>query len=135
MATSRPGENEVQLIDIGPLIILPIVAGIVFDVWQLAVNVGDGYDFAQPIWEVGGAELSAAFLVGIAAIVAIVATNELDGSEYEDWEYGAIVVGLAILPAYEFIPAISEIVDGSDVLALGLWLLVTAVATYLAYTE
>lgn len=127
--------NEIDVVDVGPLVLLPIAAGMVLGVWSFGVNIFGGFDFAAPLWTVGGADISPALLLTVGSVVAIVATNEIDGSNYEDYEYGAIVAALVIVPAYEFIPAIQSLVSSHDILAFGVWMAVAAVSTAIAYWE
>lgn len=127
--------NEIDVIDIGPLVILPIAAGMVLGVWSFGVDVFGGFDFASPLATIGGANISPAFLLAVGSVAVILATNELDGSNYENYEYGAILFALAVVPAYEFIPAIGDLAASHDAIAFGLWLAVAAVATALAYVE
>lgn len=128
-------QNELDLVDLVALIILPISSGIVFGVWELGIGVFGGYDFSQAIWEVGGASISVALLATVAAVVWIVGTNELDGSNYEQWEFGLILAALAAVPVYEFVPAIQTAVNTHDAIILVVWLGIAAVSTYIAYVE
>lgn len=127
--------NEIDVVDVGPLVLLPIAAGMVLGVWSFGVDIFGGFSFSDPLWTVGGADISPALLLTVGSIVAIVATNEIDGSNYEDYQYGAIMGALVIVPAYEFIPAVQSLVSSHDILAFGVWLLVAGVATAIAYWE
>lgn len=127
--------NEIDVVDVGPLVVFPIAAGMVLGVWSFGVDVFGGFNFTDPLWTVGGANISPALLLTVGAVVAILATNEIDGSSYENYEYGAIVAALLAVPAYEFIPAVQSIVSSHDILAFGLWLVIAAVATAIAYWE
>lgn len=127
--------NEVDLVDVAALVALPIFSGMVFGIWSLSIDVFGGYDFTQSLWSSGGTAISAAFIVSVLSVAWILLTNELDGSNYETYEYGAIIVALAATPAYELIPALGDVISSNDAIALVVWLLVSVVATYLAYTE
>lgn len=128
-------QNELDIVDVAPLVLLPIAAGMVLGVWSFGVDIFGTYDFSAPLFTVGEAGLSLAFFVTIGSIGAIVATNELDGSSYENYEYGAIVFALAAVPLYVFVPAVTTLVDGSDAVAFVVWLAIAGVATGLAYIE
>ncbi|AUX10686.1 hypothetical protein AArcSl_3079 [Halalkaliarchaeum desulfuricum] len=121
--------------DIVALMLLPVFAGMVLGVWSFSIDVFGGYNFAEPLWTVGGSEISIALLASVGAIAWIVGTNELDGSNYEQYEYGMIVFALLVTPAYEFIPAFGDLLASNDILAFFAWFLVAGVATWLAYTE
>ena len=128
-------ENQVDLIDIAALVGLPIFAGFVLGVWSLEITVFGGFDLAQALWTVGGATISPALILTVAAVAWIVATNQLGGSDYDDYEKGGIAFALGVVPVYAFVPAIQALVDSSDVVRLVVWLAVAAVATYISYTE
>ena len=48
------GPMEIDLIDVAALMLLPIAASMIFDVFSLNINVFGGYDFVDPIWTAGG---------------------------------------------------------------------------------
>lgn len=127
--------NEIDVVDVGPLVVLPIAAGMVLGVWSFGVDVFGGYSFTSAMWTVGGSDISMALLISVAAIAAIVTTNEIDGSNYETHEYAVIVGALVIVPAYTFIPAVENLVSSHDILAFGTWMLVAIAATAIAYWE
>ena len=128
-------QNQVDLIDVGALVGLPIFAGFVLGVWSLSINVFGGFDFAQSLYEIGGASISPALILTVACVGWIVATNELDGSSYDDYEKGGIAFALGVVPVYAFVPAFQTLVESSDVVRLVELLAVAAVATYISYTE
>ena len=128
-------QNQVDLIDLGALVGLPIFAGFVLGVWSLSIDVFGGFEFAQSLYEIGGASISPALILTVACVGWIVATNELDGSSYDDYEKGGIAFALGVVPVYAFVPAFQTLVESSDVVRLVVWLAVAAVATYISYTE
>lgn len=128
-------DNEVDLIDVGALVLFPIAAGMVLGVWSFSLTLFGGFDFSQALWTFSGLEISPALIAAVASIAWIVATNELDGSDYEQWEYGLIVSSFAVTPAYALIPAVETFVSQWDVAALALWLATAITAVYLSYTE
>ena len=128
-------KNEIDVVDVAPLVLLPIAAGMVLGVWSFGISLFGTYDFAAPVFTIGTTGISAAFLLTLASVGAIVFTNELDGSSYENYEYGAIIFALAAVPLYVFVPAVTTLIDGSDILAFVVWLAIAAVATALAYIE
>lgn len=128
-------KNQVDLIDIVALIGLPVFAGFVLGVWSLEITVFGGFDFAQTLWAVGGAEISPALILTVLCVGWIVATNEIDGSDYDQYEKGGIGFALGVVPVYAFVPLVQTLVDSSDIVRLVVWLAVAAVATYISYTE
>ena len=128
-------QNEVDLIDVGALVLLPVAAGMVLGVWEFSIQVFGGFDFSQPIWSSGQSSVSIALLLTVGSIAWIVTTNEIDGSDYEDYEFGMIVGGFALTPMYSLIPLIKDLVDSSDLFALVAWLAVAIVSVYISYVE
>jgi len=128
-------KNQVDLIDVAALVGLPIFAGFVLGVWSLSIDVFGGFDLAKSLWTVGGASISPALIGTVASVGWIVATNELDGSDYEQYELGGIAFALAFIPFYTFVPALQSVVNSSDVVRLIVWLAIAGVATYISYRE
>lgn len=127
--------NQVDLIDVGALVIFPVMASFVLGVFSFELSVFGGYNFATPLWAGGGAEISVALLLTVGSIAWIVATNEMDGSDYEQYEWGAIVAAFTFVPLYSFVPAFQTLLDSSDVIKFLAWLAIAAVAVYISYTE
>ena len=134
-AFARMARNEIDAIDIGALVALPIFAGMELGVWSFAIDVFGGYNFSQPLVSAGGSSLSVALVLTLASIAWIVGTNELDGSDYEDWEWYSVVGAFAVTPAYSLIPFFGNLVDSSDIIALFVWLMVAIVAVWISYSE
>lgn len=128
--------KEIDPIDYFGIVGYPIFAGMVFGVWSFALDLFGGFDFSQPIWTgAGGLEVSPALVGALAALGWIVATNEIDGSNYEDYEYGIILFAFLSVPLYEFVPTFGNMVDAYDIVALLLFLLVSGAAAYISWTE
>jgi len=128
-------QNEVDVIDVAALVLLPITAGMELGVWTFSINVFGGFDFSQPLVQAGGSSLSFALVLTLAAIGWIVATNEIDGSDYEDYETWLIGGSLAVVPAYSLIPFVGSIVDSSDIIALVVWMFVAIAAVWISYID
>lgn len=127
--------NEVDLVDVAPLVLFPIAAGVVFGVWTLSVNVFGGWSPSDILFSAAGIDWTWGFLIAMLSIVAIVGTNEIDGSDYETWEFGVIAFAFFSVPLYKFVPAFENAVSGSDALLLGLFMVSSFAAAYVAYTE
>jgi len=127
--------NEIDLVDIGALIAIPFVAGIVFNVFTFALDVFGGYDFGQSVWSSSGTTISVALLIYLAAWGWVIATNEIDGSDYEGYEMGLLGGGIALAPAHALIPGLRDFVASSDLIALVLYLLACGAAVYVSYVE
>jgi len=127
--------NEIDLEDVAALIIFPAAAGMVLGVWTLQLSVFGGYDPAAPFYEPAGLEISVALIVTLASAGWIYLTNEIDGSDYEDWEYGGIIGSFLATPLYVAVPSFATLVDSWDVLALVVWLVIAAATIYISWRE
>ena len=128
-------KNEVDTIDLIGIVAFPIAAGLVFGVWSFSLNLFGGFDLSQVMYSAAGVDITAATLVALGSLVWIVGTNQIDGSDYEDFEYGIIAVAFLSVPMYEFVPAFASLVDYHDAFKLGMFLLASVASAYIAYTE
>lgn len=129
------GPEELDTIDYVALVLYPAVAGMILGVFSFTIDVFDDFALTDIAWTIGGYDITWAMILAVAAIAWIVATNEIDGSDYEQWEYGVIVFSFLVVPLYEFVPQFAGFIDGNPWLAFGLWLLASAAAVYVSYTE
>lgn len=127
--------NEIDPIDYGGIVLYPIMAGMIFGVWSFSLDLFGGWDLNQVLWSGSGVDVTLALVLALASVAWIVGTNEIDGSDYEDYEYGVIVFAFASVPLYEFVPAFANLVDAHDIVALVLFLLVSGATAYIAWTE
>ncbi len=135
MGSGRGTENEVDLIDIAALMLLPITGAMIFGVWSMQINVFGGYDFTQPIWTIASADISAALLLTTFASGWIITTNVLNAdTEHETEEFAAIIVAILAPIAYVFIPAFEALVNWHDLMRLAFTLYLAGAATYVSYT-
>lgn len=128
-------QNEVDLIDLAPLVLFPIAAGVVLEVWTLQLNVFGGWSPSDVLFTAAGVDWTWGFLIAMASVVAIVGTNEIDGSEYDTWEYAVVAFSFMIVPLYEFVPAFKNVATTHDSIVFGLFVLTAFAAAYVAYTE
>ena len=128
-------QNQVDVVDLGPLVGLPLFAGFVFGVWSLSLNIFGGFDFNSVLWSGSGIEVTWALLLTIFSVGAVVVTNELDGSNYEQYEYGAIVFVLALPVLYAAVPAVADFINGNDIWKFLAWMLISVVTAYIGYVE
>lgn len=131
---SGTGNREIDVIDILALLLLPITASMIFDVFSLEINVFGGYDMTAGIWEIGGADISVALLVTVFAVAWVLLTNVANAqTEHEGYELAIIVVAIALPVAYEFIPAIADLVQYHDLAQLMALIYVSAATVYISY--
>jgi len=128
-------KNEFDPIDIAAIVLLPFAAGFVYGVFTFQINVFGGFDFSQALWTVGGASITPALLLTVGAVAWIVATNELDGSNYEQYEYALIVGALALPFLFVFVPALQDVATSHDIGRLFMWGGTAAGATIISYVE
>lgn len=128
-------QNEIDLIDVVALMAIGMVAGIVFGVIELAIQLSDGWTLTEAIATVAGTDITYALVIYLGSVGWILATNELDGSDYEPYEYG-IILGTILAPAaYSFVPAVRAAVNASPYIQLVATLAVATAAVYISYAE
>jgi hypothetical protein len=126
--------NEVDWYQVVPVVLFPIFAGFVFGVWSLELTVFGGFDFTQVWWSSSSFELTPALLGATGSSVGIVLSNELDGSDYDKYEYAVIIVMLALPLLYAAIPLLSDLMQ-PDLARVLVWLLEAVGVTYISYAE
>ena len=122
------------LIDILALTQIPWFAGMLFGVFSTSLTIFGGYDFTSPLWSFGGADISVAFLAILFGLGWIVATNEIDGSEYETPAFAAGGFVLLSPILFVFVPSFESLVMMHGAVQLMFTVSVSAAATYLAYS-
>ncbi|SFB91437.1 hypothetical protein SAMN05444422_1032 [Halobiforma haloterrestris] len=125
--------NQIDTVDLGALIALPIAAGMELGVWSLELNVFGGFDISKTLIELGGAEITLPFLVAIASIIALVAQGQVSQDDYQDEEWYVIAGSMAVLPLYVFVPAFNELVTMADAIPFVLWVALSGVSVYISY--
>lgn len=138
MATSYGGltewsGKEVDLIDLAAVIGIPWFAATIFGVLSFEISLFGGYNFSNPIWTVAGADISVALLAVSFLTVWILATNELNGSNYRPEELAAIAFALLAPLMFVFVPAFESLVVWSDLTRLGFTLAVSVATTWISY--
>lgn len=127
--------SQIDPIDLAALIIIPFAGAIALGTITLNVNVFGGFDFASTMLSFGSMSISWAGAITILAVGWIVLTNELDGSDYEQWEYGVVALAFAIVPLYVLIPSVESLVNGNDLISLGLVVVQSGAAVLVSYVE
>lgn len=128
-------QNEIDPIDLAALILVPFMGAIALGTVTLQVNLLTNFSFNDVVWSGSGVSISYASLLTLAGIAWIVFTNELDGSNYEKYQFGVIIVAFAIVPAYMFIPFVKDFVDSSDIISFVLVIVQSASAIFVSYVE
>lgn len=127
-------KKEVDLIDIGALILLPFMGGFIFEVFSFQINVFGGYDFTAPIWTIGGSEISMALILSVFSVGWIVATNLLNSeTEHHPYEFAIIVTALAAPVGVVFIPAFESLVFWHDLTQLTFLIYLIGASVYISY--
>ncbi|WP_324666277.1 hypothetical protein [Haloarcula sediminis] len=126
--------NEVDLIDMGALILLPLFSSLIFGVFSWQIEVFGGYDFTAALWTVGGAGISVALLVVLAGVAWIGFTNFANSkTDMSDGEKAAIGTALLLPVLYVFVPVVADLVTWHDMMRLVATLYVSAAAVYISY--
>lgn len=128
------GPNEIDLIDVAALIIVPIAAALIFGVWSWEIQVFGGYDFLSPIWTLGGVDISAALLIVVFGVGWIAVTNLMnDQTDLSQIEAGVVLTALLLPILYLFVPAVENLVHWHDMMQLAAVLYVTAASVFVSY--
>jgi amino acid transporter len=127
--------NEIDPIDVAALVIVPIAGATSLGVFSLQVNVFGGYSIREALFTIGGVDVALPLLLTVAGIAWILGTNEIDGSDYTQLEYGVIIAAFGVVPAYHFVPAIQNILDGSGALKLITAIGLGAATVMISYVE
>lgn len=131
----NPGSNEIDLIDVLALILVPITGSLLFSVFSLEINLFGGYDLTSPIWVLGGADISAAFLITVFGVGWIFATNVFNGSTgHSQEELGVLVTALLLPLAVVFVPAFENLVMWHDLTQLMALLYLSGATVIISYT-
>ena len=126
--------NQIDLVDVVALILVPFMGAIALGTIGMQVNVFGNFAFSDVLWSASSVELTAAALLSIAGTVWIVATNEIDGSSYETYELVILAVTLGIVPAYVLIPAVRTFA-GIDAISFILVMVQSGGAVLVSYVE
>lgn len=131
---SGNGNQEIDVIDIGALVLLPIAASLIFQVFSWQIQVFGGYDFTAALWTLGGIDVSAAFLITLAGVGWIVTTNIAnDSTDMGQYEMAAVVTALGLPILYELVPVVYDLVMWHDLTQLLAVMYVSAAAVYVSY--
>lgn len=127
--------KEIDLVDVVPLIVVPVFAGIALGVFSFDITIFSEFSFSDALWSGEDLAVTWAEAITVAGVAMIVATNEIDGSDYESWEYGVIIFALAIVPLNMLVPQIETWLTDHDSLALMATFAVSAASVFIAYIE
>ena len=140
MATSytfgnlKSGPNQIDLIDVLALMIVPLGASMIFGIFSFSIDVFGGYDMMDPIWTLGGADLSAALFITLFGTIWIVLTNIMNSNTSHSQEAIAVFVVALVAPILTvFMPAFESLVFWHDLVQLVFFLYTTAAVTFLSY--
>jgi hypothetical protein len=130
-------DKQNMLLDVAALSFVPIMVSFLFGVMNLEITIFGGYDLTQPLWgwTLGGVEISVALMIVVVGTLWIVLSNELDGSDYESWEFAIIAFALFAPILYVFVPAFASLVEMNDISRLFWFLAVSVASVYVSYTE
>lgn len=124
--------GQIDEIDVVSLIALPMFAGVVLGVWELTLNTFN-FGFGDTLFSFGGTGISIAMVGAVVAIGALAIQGQLDSGDYQDEEWYVIAGSLAVLPIYQFVPVVRNLIDGTPIIAFVVWILISAAAVYISY--
>lgn len=131
---SGKGNQEIDVIDIAALVLIPIASALIFGVWSWNIEVFGGYDFTAPLWSIGSYDITAALLIVVGGVSWISATNLANKrTDMGDYEFAATVTALLLPILYVFIPVVADLVTWHDMMRLAATLYVSVAAVYISY--
>ena len=140
MATSysignlNSGKNEVDLIDVLALMIVPLGASMIFGIFSFSIDVFGGYDLMDPIWTVAEVDISAALLLTTFATLWVFLTNIMNANTSHSQELLAVFVIALLAPILTvFVPPFEALVFWNDMVQIVFFLYTTAAVTALSY--
>jgi hypothetical protein len=128
-------QDRIDTIDLAALILVPFMGAIALGTLTLSVSVFGGFSFTDLLWSGSGVEISYAAALTVVGIAWVVATNEIDGSNYETHEYAVILAAFGIVPLYILVPPVADFVNGSDIISFVLALAQSAAVVFISYVE
>ena len=123
------------MVDLAPVVLYPIAAAAIFGVFSLSVEVFGVHSLTDALWTIGGIDISLALIIAVLSVVAIVVTNQVDGSDYEPWEFAVIALAFLAPILYVALPSFAELVNAHDLIQVAFTLLAAGATAFVAYTE
>ena len=134
--------DEIDVVDVVPLMLFPIFSGLALGVFTFTINVFGGFDFNQVLVSGNGYEVTLSMAITIAAGGMIVLTNEvLDRADnFSDpmwmYVYYAGVILVFVSPVmYAFIPAFRDLLMNNDIISLGIYVAQNGVPIFVAWKK
>ena len=128
------GKNDVDLIDVLALMIVPLGASMIFGIFSFSIDVFGGYDLMDPIWTVAEVDISAALLLTTFATLWVFLTNLMNSNTSHSQELLAVFVIALLAPILTvFVPPFEALVFWNDMVQVVFFLYTTAAVTALGY--
>jgi len=128
------GKNDVDLIDVLALMIVPLGASMIFGIFSFSIDVFGGYDLMDPIWTVAEVDISAALLLTTFATLWVFLTNLMNSNTSHSQELLAVFVIALLAPILTvFVPPFEALVFWNDMVQVVFFLYTTAAVTALSY--
>jgi uncharacterized membrane protein len=132
--------RNVDLIDVGPLAVFPVMAALALGAISLEFTLFGGFSFTDALYSGSGVVITTAGVLATVSAVLIVVTNELLNSKElpdDDATMYAYIVGIivvfGVVPLFMLMPAVRDLVASYDVVNAGLLLAQGAGVTYVAW--
>ncbi|ELZ09409.1 hypothetical protein C479_11335 [Halovivax asiaticus JCM 14624] len=126
--------NQIDLIDVAALVVVPITWALMVGVFTWQINVFGGYDFTQSLWTIAGVSISPALLLTLGGEAWIIVTNILNSkTEHGQEEMAVIGTALALPLLYVFVPAVESLVNYHDMTQLAAVLYLSAASVFVSY--
>jgi hypothetical protein len=122
--------GEIDLLDsiLSPMFVAAALAGT-----GIATISIMGVGFADPLMAAQGSEITVSLVLGLAALGAAFATNQVGPDDWDNTELGVVLLALLLMVAVSVVPIVRELVYGSPLFALPIVIVESAAYYLIAY--
>jgi len=134
MGNFDPSNHEVELFDVIGIVLVGYFAPMIFGVMTFSIDVFGGYSLTDPIWTVGGADISAALILVTFGSVWIIMTNLVNtDTDHSGVEYAIFLIALLSPILYVLMPPFEALVMWHELVQLMFSLYVIAATVLISY--
>jgi len=134
MGNFSPEDYEIELFDVIGIVLVGYFAPMIFGVMTFSIDVFGGYSLTDPIWTLGGADISAALILVTFGSVWIILTNLVNSeTEHSTLEYAVFLVALLSPILFVLMPPFEALVMWHELVQLMFSLYVIGATVLISY--